>query len=89
MVTTAPTVAFPPAIPFTLQLNPDDVSPLAVIVAVKTCAPPAGTFAAGGATEIAMSSSNVTLADPLSAAFTALTAVIVKRPLAGIVVGAV
>jgi len=87
VVTIVPTVEFPPAIPFTLQLNPGAGSPLAVIVAVNTCAPPAGTFAVGGATEISMLFSSVTLADPLSAASASLTAVTVTVP-AGMVVGA-
>jgi hypothetical protein len=89
VVTIVPSVEFPPAIPFTLQLNPAAGSPLAVIVAVNTCAPPVGTLAVGGATDTEMSSSSVTLADPLSATSASLTAVIVTRPPAGIAVGAV
>jgi hypothetical protein len=89
VVTIVPTVEFPPAIPLTLHVNPAAGSPLAVVVAVNTCAPPVGTFAVGGATEIEMSSSSVTLADPLSAVSALLTAPIVTRPPAGIAVGAV
>jgi hypothetical protein len=89
VVVTVPTVEFPPGTPFTLQVNPAAGSPLAVIVAVNTCAPPAGTLAVSGTTEIEMSSSKITLADPLSAASAALTAVTVTRPPVGIAVGAV
>ncbi len=89
VATIVPTVKFPPEIPFTLQLNPGAGFPLAVIIAVNTCAPPAGTLAAGGATDIAMSSSKVTLADPLSEAFASLTAVTVTCTAAGITAGAV
>jgi hypothetical protein len=47
-----PIVELPPAIPFTLQLTPPFVVP--ETLAVNTCAPPEGTFAVEGATEIAI-----------------------------------
>jgi hypothetical protein len=84
-----PTVEFPPAIPFTLQLNPAAGSPLAEIVAVNTCAPPVGTFAGFGVTEIPTSFCSVTFAEPLSAAFAWLTAVTVTLGCDGIAAGAV
>jgi hypothetical protein len=79
----------PPAIPFTLHVTAADGFPLAVIVAVKSCPPPAGTVTGDGVTVIAMSSLMVTVAEALTAEFAALTAVIVTVALAGIVAGAV
>ena len=84
-----PTVPFPPAMPFTLQFSPPEGSPVSVTVAVKTCAPPVGTFAGFGATDIAMLSSKVTLADPLLCPSPWLTAVTVTLAGDGIAVGAV
>jgi hypothetical protein len=87
--TMVPTVAFPPAIPFTLQSSPAAGSPLSATVAVNTCAPPVGTFADCGANDIAMLSVRFTAADPLSCGFVWLTAVTVTLAGDGIAVGAV
>jgi len=46
-----PSAAFlPPAMPFTLQVTLVDALPAPVTVAVKSCAPPAGTVAVSGET---------------------------------------
>ena len=49
-VTIVPSAAFPPAMPFTLQITFVEALPAPVTVAVKSCAPPAGTFAVSGET---------------------------------------
>jgi len=46
----------PPGIPFTLQITPALGLPEAAMVAVKICAPLAGTVAEGGVTVTEMSS---------------------------------
>lgn len=64
-----PTVALPPAMPLTLQVTPDEVAP--ETVTVRTCAPPVGTFAVGGATATTMlvcDCDKVTVAEPLACA---------------------
>ena len=87
--TIVPTVEFPAAIPFTLQLSAVAGLPLAIIVAAKTCAPPLGTLAGFGATDIAISSFKVTLAAPLPRVFNWLTAITVTLAGDGSTAGAV
>lgn len=84
-----PTVAFPPAIPFTLHVTPGAGLPLAAIVAEKSCPPPAGTVTDAGVTVTTMSSLIVTVAAALPAESAALTAAIVTAAFDGIVDGAV
>jgi len=50
VVMIVPSVEFPPAIPFTLQVTPAEESPVPETLAVNTCAPPVGTAAALGET---------------------------------------
>jgi len=45
-----PSAAFPPAMPFTLQVTLVEALPAPITVAVKSCAPPAGTVAISGET---------------------------------------
>jgi len=77
VVTIVPTVEFPPAIPFTLQVKPAAGLPVAVMLAVNTCAPPVGTLTVPGATTTAMSSFKLTFAEPLACPSAWLTAVTV------------
>jgi hypothetical protein len=86
--TIVPIVAFPPAIPFTVQVTAVFGFPVPVTVAAKTCAPPADTVAADGATLTEMSSVNVTLADELACSSATLVAVTVTRAVAGKIGGA-
>jgi len=73
--------------PFTLQVTVDEVAP--ETVAVKTCAPPVGTLAVGGATDTAMLICvSVTAAEPLACGSAWLTAVTVTVAGSGIVAGA-
>lgn len=83
-----PTVAFPPAMPLTLQVTVVFGLPLPITVAEKTCAPPVDTVADAGATLTAMSSFNVTLADELACASVTLVAVTVMSSFAGKIDGA-
>lgn len=50
LVTIVPSAAFPPAMPFTFQVTFVEALPEPVTVAVKSCAPPAGTVAVSGET---------------------------------------
>jgi hypothetical protein len=84
-----PTVALPPAIPFTLQLTPAAKPAVPEIFAVKTCAPPVGTLAVAGETVTTMSSFRLTLAEALARASAWLTAVTVTLAGDGRVAGAV
>lgn len=61
-----PTVALPPAIPFTLHETPLAPLPNPVTLAVKTCSPPVGTLAAGGKTATVTLSLSVTIAESLA-----------------------
>jgi hypothetical protein len=86
--TIVPSVALPPVMPLTLQVTPDEAVP--ETVTVKTCAPPVGTLAAGGATDTTILLCNrVTDAEPLACASAWLTAVTVTVAGLGIVPGAV
>ncbi len=83
-----PRVALPPAMPLTLQVTPEEAMP--EMVTVKTCAPPVGTLALGGATDTAMLLCNsVIAADPLACGSAWLTAVTVTVAGLGNVAGAV
>lgn len=75
--TIVPSVALPPAIPFTLHVTPFAGLPVPVTVAVNTCAPPVAMLAGLGATVTAMSSLKFTAADPLAWGSALLTAVTV------------
>ena len=87
--TIVPTVAFPPAAPFTLHVTFCDGAPDPVTVAVNPCAAFVATLAVVGAIETAMSSFSVTSAAPLAPGDASLTAVTVTSPPAGITPGAV
>jgi len=89
LATIVPTVTFPPETPFTLQVTPVEAFPVPVTFAVNTCAPPAVTFTGFGETLTAMSSINVTLADPVACPSALLTAVTVTVAGEGNVSGAV
>jgi len=71
--TIVPTVAFPPAAPFTLHVMPPVSPPVPERLAVKACAPLGATAAVSGSTEIAMPSCSVTTADASSCGFATLT----------------
>jgi hypothetical protein len=86
---TVPTVAFPPAIPLTLHARPVAALPDPEMFAVKTCAPPVGTVAAGGEIVTVMLSVNETVAEPDTVTSAALIAVIVKLGGDGRIAGAV
>ena len=51
-----PTLEFPPANPFTLQVTPGDGLPVEAIMAVNTCPPFVGRLAVGGDNVMTMSS---------------------------------
>jgi hypothetical protein len=72
--TTVPSIAFPPEIPFTLQVTPVAGLPDPLTLAVNTCAPPTSTFTGLGLTLTTMSSFSVTLADALACGSALLTA---------------
>jgi len=84
-----PTVAFPPAIPFTLHATPLAPPPNPATVAVNTCSPPVGTLAVGGETVTVTPSLSVTLAESLADDSAWLTAVTVTLVEDGSTVGAV
>lgn len=69
-----PIIELPPAIPFTLQVTPVLIVP--ETLAVNTCAPPDGTLAVAGESEmlIAMLPSRFTVAEPLICGSASLTA---------------
>jgi hypothetical protein len=75
--TIVPTVEFPPATPFTLQVTVVDGAPDPVTVAVKPCAAFVATLALVGEISTTTSSCRVTLADPLALGDATLTAVTV------------
>ena len=72
--TTVPSVAFPPATPFTLQVTPVAGLPEPVTVVVNTCAPPVATLTGLGATLTTMSSLRLTPAAALACESAVLTA---------------
>ncbi len=85
-----PTVAFPPAIPFTAQVTPVDGLPdPAVTVAVKSWAAETEIVAEVGAMLIERLSFSVTVTEAVSLGFTWLTAVTVTLAPGGRIVGAV
>ena len=69
-----PTVAFPPATPFTLQATLVSGLPEAVTLAVNTCAPPVARLTVPGKIVITMSSIKLTPAEALACEFASLTA---------------
>jgi hypothetical protein len=83
-----PAIVLPPAIPFTLHVMPVAGLPEPETVAVKTCPPAVGTVAARGEIVTAISSSSVTVAEPVAAASAELTAVTVTLDGIGRIVGA-
>jgi hypothetical protein len=68
-----PTVAFPPAIPFTPQVTLLSGLPVLVTLAVNTCAPPAARLTGLGVTLTTMSSVKVTPAEALACESALLT----------------
>jgi len=85
-----PTIEFPPAVPFTLQVTAVEGLPVpGVTVAVKSCAVEVETVAEVGSTLIAMLSCNVTVTEALSFGLTCATAVTVTLEPGGKIVGAV
>jgi len=85
-----PTVEFPPAMPFTLQVTAVDGLPVpGVTIAVKSCAAEVETVAEVGSTLIARLSCNVTVTDALSFGLTCATAVTVTLEPGGRIAGAV
>ena len=84
-----PSVEFPPAIPFTLQVTVATGFPVAVRLMLNTCAPPAGTEIDVGETWIAMSSCSVTIADADTCGFALLIAVTMALAGEGKIPGAV
>jgi hypothetical protein len=84
-----PTVAFPPAIPFTLHTTPPVSLPSPATVAVKACSPPVGTLAVCGDTVTVTPSLSVTLAESLADDSAWLTAVTITLGGDGSTVGAV
>ena len=89
VATIVPTVEFPPAIPFTLQLTAVDGLPVPETLAVNTCTPLVGTLAVAGETVMATSSLRFTVAEALADESAWLTAVTVTLGGDGSVVGAV
>ena len=85
----APMVELPPTMPFTLHETDCDGLPLAVSVAVNTCAPETGTAADGGETAIEISSLSVTGTEFVAVGSATLAAVIVIAGEAGMICGAV
>ena len=85
-----PTMEFPPAVPFTLQVTAVEGLPVpGVTVAVKSCAAEVETVAEVGSTLITMLSCNVTLTVALSFGLTCATAVTVTLEPGGRIAGAV
>ena len=85
-----PTMEFPPATPFTLQVTAVEGLPVpGGTVAVKSCAPEVETMAEVGSTLTAMLSCNVTVTVALSFGLTCATAVTVTLEPGGRIVGAV
>ena len=90
LATIVPTVAFPPAIPFTAQVTAVDGLPdPAVTVAVKSWASETKTVAEGGEMLIERLSFSVTVTEALSLGLTWLTAVTVTLAPDGRIAGAV
>ena len=88
--TIVPTVEFPPAMPFTLQVTAVDGLPVpGVTVAVKSCAADVESVAEVGSTLIAMLSCNVTAMEALSFGLTCATAVTLTFEPGGRIIGAV
>ena len=84
-----PSVAFPPAMPFTLQVTAVEGLPVPVTDAVNTWAAPVETVADGGRRLTTMLSCNVTVTEALSFGLTWLTAVTVALAPGGRIAGAV
>jgi hypothetical protein len=84
-----PTEAFPPAIPFTLQVTAVDGLPLLPTVAVKLCIPPSPRLADRGAIPTTTSEIIVTAAEPLAPESAWLVAVTATLAGAGKICGAV
>ena len=87
--TIVPTVALPPAIPFTLHATAGAKTPDPETFAVKTWPPPLGTVALSGEILTVMSSFRVIAAEPVAAASAWLTAVTVTLGGDGRIAGAV
>jgi hypothetical protein len=87
--TIVPSVAFPPAIPFTLQVTLPDSEASPLTLAVNPCAPPVPTVAAAGEMVTAITLCSVTVADALALASAWLMALTVTLGFAGNEEGAV
>ena len=88
--TIVPTMEFPPAVPFTLQVTAVDGLPVpGVTVAVKSCAAEVESVAEVGSTLTTMLSCSVTVTEALSFGLTCATAVTITLEPGGRIVGAV